>query len=111
MSLPIDVVMYFTKDCSNRLLVTFAFPYALAAIGWKTYMINAAWDVLELVYVLFYWVETKGKTLEEINELLDGTKHTDAPDLESVMAGTADLGVLMGEEPAIEESPITIGKK
>jgi hypothetical protein len=47
-------------------MVTFAFPYALEAIGWKTYMINGARDVLELLFVLFFWVETKGKSLEEI---------------------------------------------
>ena len=51
------------------LLVTFAFPYALEAIGWKTYMINGACDVLELAFVLLFWVETKGKTLEEIDEV------------------------------------------
>lgn len=51
------------------LLVTFAFPYALAAIEWKTYMINGAWDVLELAFVLYFWVETKGKSLEEIDEV------------------------------------------
>lgn len=60
----------------------FAFPFALQDIGWKTYMINGSWDALELVFILWYWVETKGKTLEEIDELLDGTKHSDAPDLE-----------------------------
>lgn len=50
-------------------MVTFAFPYALAAIGWKTYMINGAWDVLEIAFLIYFWVETKGKTLEEIDEV------------------------------------------
>ncbi|KAJ5633133.1 hypothetical protein N7490_009472 [Penicillium lividum] len=59
-----------TKGCG--LLTTFAFPYALEAIGWKTYMINGAWDVLELAFVIFFWVETKGKTLEEIDEVMNG---------------------------------------
>ena len=53
------------------LMVTFAFPFALDRIGWKTYMINGAWDVLELLFVLTYWIETKGRTLEEIDESLD----------------------------------------
>jgi len=51
------------------LMVTFAFPYALAAIKWKTYMINGAWDIFELAFVFYFWVETKGKTLEEIDEV------------------------------------------
>ncbi|KAK4934402.1 hypothetical protein LTR10_024326 [Elasticomyces elasticus] len=53
------------------LMVTFSFPSALEAIGWKTYMINGAWDVLELVVVLVTWVETRGRTLEENDENLD----------------------------------------
>lgn len=44
-------------------------------------MINGAWDILELLFVIFFWVETKGKSLEEIDELIDGTKHHDARDL------------------------------
>ncbi|KAH7121407.1 MFS sugar transporter-like protein [Dactylonectria macrodidyma] len=49
------------------LMVTFAFPFALDKIGWKTYMINGAWDVLELLFVILYWVETNGRTLEDID--------------------------------------------
>ncbi|RDW57613.1 MFS sugar transporter-like protein [Coleophoma cylindrospora] len=93
------------------LLVTFAFPFALDAISWKTYMINGAWDVLELVFVLYYWVETKDKTLEEIDELLDGSKHSQAPDLEAVMAGKAELGdCIVGVEPVVEVS-VEAGKQ
>ncbi|KAH6667543.1 MFS sugar transporter-like protein [Halenospora varia] len=78
-------------------MVTFAFPYALAAITWKTYMINGAWDVIEFLFVLYFWVETKGKTLEEIDELFDGEKHSDVPDLEAIMNGKADVGDLVVE--------------
>lgn len=53
------------------LMVTFAFPFALEKIGWKTYMINGAWDVLELLFVILYWVETNGRTLEDIDNNLD----------------------------------------
>lgn len=35
-------------------------------------MINGAWDVLQVLYVVWCWVETKGKTLEEIDELFGG---------------------------------------
>jgi hypothetical protein len=67
------------------LMVTFAFPFALEAIGWKTYMINGAWDVLELVVVLVFWVETRGRTLEEIDENLDGEVHSEAPKLQAIL--------------------------
>ncbi len=67
------------------LMVTFSFPFALEAIGWKTYMINGAWDVLELVVVLVFWVETRGRTLEEIDENLDGELHSEAPKLQALL--------------------------
>lgn len=66
------------------LMVTFAFPFALEAIGWKTYMINGAWDVIQLVVVLVFWVETRGRTLEEIDANLDGVMHSDMPELHNV---------------------------
>ncbi|KXS94198.1 hypothetical protein AC578_9959 [Pseudocercospora eumusae] len=56
------------------LMVTFAFPYALDDIGWKTYMINGAWDFIQLAVIAWTWVETRGKTLEEIDLLLDEGK-------------------------------------
>ena len=64
-------------------------------------MINGAWDVV-IVFLLvsnhstsfayhsaytlqwYYWIETKGKSLEEIDEAIEGTKHSDVPDLEMV---------------------------
>ncbi|KIW18328.1 hypothetical protein PV08_02616 [Exophiala spinifera] len=72
------------------LMCTFAFPYALEAIGWKTYMINGAWDVLCLVVVLVTWVETKGRTLEEIDENLDGVVHSEVPKLATIMGVSQD---------------------
>lgn len=80
------------------LMVTFSFPFALEAIGWKTYMINGAWDVLELVVVLVTWVETRGRTLEEIDENLDGVVHSDVPKLETLM------GVPQAERVGIVEA-------
>ncbi|KAK5119743.1 hypothetical protein LTR85_007319 [Meristemomyces frigidus] len=75
------------------LMVTMAFPYALDAIGWKTYMINGVWDVLQFAFVLYYWVETAGKTLEEIDEVIDGTKHSDVPNITMIIEGKAVMDV------------------
>lgn len=78
-------------------------------------MINGAWNVLELAFVVYFWVETKGKTLEEIDEvsfktvvclrrdlllivkLFDGVKHSDAPDIEAILKGKVDLSNLIVE--------------
>jgi hypothetical protein len=49
-----------------------AMPYALNAIGWKTYIINASVDFLMLAGVILFWVETRGLTLEEVDKKFDG---------------------------------------
>ena len=83
-------------------MTTFSYPYALEAIGWKMYMINGAWDIIELCFVAVYWVETKGLTLEEIDKVLDGEKHSQVPDLEDYMKGKVDAGhVLTGIELSV----------
>jgi hypothetical protein len=74
------------------LLVTFAFPYALEAIGWKTYMINGAWDFVQIAVIVWTWVETRGKSLEEVDELLDGTTHNNAEVILGISAKAADAG-------------------
>ncbi|KIX07598.1 uncharacterized protein Z518_02251 [Rhinocladiella mackenziei CBS 650.93] len=76
----------------SGLLVTMAFPFSLDAIGWKTYIINASADILMLVGVLYYWVETRGLTLEEVDRLFDGEKHSDVPDLKVVTSGEVEIG-------------------
>jgi hypothetical protein len=70
------------KICS--IFVTMVFPYMFNSIGWKTYMANASWNCLFLMYVYFCWVETRGRTLEEIDEIFDGVKHSDVPDLKDL---------------------------
>lgn len=91
----------------SGLLVTMAFPFAMAAIGWKTYIINASADVVMLVGVLWFWVETKGLTLEEVDKLFEGEKHSDVPDLKAVLDGEVELGGKIFKEeiivPAKEE--------
>lgn len=94
------------------------FPFALEAIAWKTYIINASWDVLELLYLVWAWVETKDKTLEEIDAIFDGHKHSQAPDVEQILHGQASVpvSVIEGVEPSAadtedaEEVQVSVGK-
>lgn len=97
-----------TKLCG--LFVTMVFPFALDAIGWKTYIINASFDILMILFVIFYWVETKGLTLEEVDERFDGVKHSSVPDLEELKRGKVDL-VIDGLEPVTHVPTIRSGKK
>lgn len=71
------------------LMIKFAFPFAFAAIGYRTYMVNGAFNVLAPIFVIFTCVETKGKSLEEIDVLMDGEEHAHLPDVHNVMAEKA----------------------
>ncbi|EXJ80600.1 hypothetical protein A1O3_06883 [Capronia epimyces CBS 606.96] len=94
---PVEVLNYSTRATGMALytfwangmglMITFAFPYSFDAIGWKTYMINASFNVLTLIYVSIYWVETSGRSLEEVDALMDGEKHADVPDVLDVLKG------------------------
>lgn len=47
----------------------FAIPIALERISWKTYLVFLATCFCEAVYYWFIMVETKGHTLEELNDI------------------------------------------
>ncbi|KAI8317051.1 High-affinity glucose transporter [Colletotrichum sp. SAR11_240] len=51
-------------------------PLAIERISWRYYAINGGWNlgILAVVYCLF--VETKGRTLEEIDEVFDGVVYS-----------------------------------
>lgn len=68
-------------------------PIGLTNIGWKMYMINGSWDIIIVVLIAVYWVETKGKTLEEIDAIFEGEKHSSVPDVETVRSGSATVDV------------------
>ncbi|KAF9267757.1 general substrate transporter [Marasmius fiardii PR-910] len=50
----------------------FVNPWAIDAIGWWYYIVYCGWLIIELVFVVTYIVETKGRTLEETAALFDG---------------------------------------
>lgn len=53
------------------LINQFGTPVALAEIGYKTYIIFGVWNLVELVISYFWSVETKGFTLEELDEIFE----------------------------------------
>ncbi|TKA75488.1 hypothetical protein B0A49_02019 [Cryomyces minteri] len=50
---------------------TFAAPIALANIGYWFYVFFVFWDVFEFAFIYFFFVETKGRTLEELHEVFE----------------------------------------
>ncbi|KAM3554467.1 hypothetical protein MY1884_006123 [Beauveria asiatica] len=101
---PPEVMPYATRANGNALssfvlnglalLLVFVMPIGLDKIGWKMYMINGSWDIIVLALIAVYWVETKGKTLEEIDALFDGGVHSTVQNVEHVRQGREilDLG-------------------
>ncbi|TVY26900.1 Lactose permease [Lachnellula hyalina] len=85
----------FSQFSLNALALVFVFimPIGLANIGWKMYMVNASWDIVIVGLIAFFWIETKGKTLEEIDAIFEGEKHSSVPDIEEVRLGKAKIDV------------------
>jgi len=64
-------------------------PIALAKLGWKYYIVFVVWDMFELIFVYFFIIETRNRTLEETAALFDGKEH--AAKLANVAAVRAGL--------------------
>lgn len=59
-------------------------------------------------------METKGKTLEEIDVLFDGEKHSDVPDVDTVLKSRQDFEILHGQVIADDDyaaTTIEVGTK
>ncbi|KAI1372172.1 putative hexose carrier protein [Hypoxylon crocopeplum] len=85
----------FSTLALNLLACVFVFimPIGINNIGWRMYMVNGSWDIVIAVLIAVFWVETKGKTLEEIDALFEGEKHSSVPDVEQVRTGQVELDV------------------
>ncbi|KAK3617945.1 hypothetical protein LTR22_026549 [Elasticomyces elasticus] len=53
------------------LVPIFTFPVTMTRIGWITYMLNGGFNVVVMVVVAWYWVETKNLSLEEVSGLFE----------------------------------------
>jgi len=56
---------------------TYVIPYAMEWSGWGFYLISAFWCFAEVAVMWFYFPETARMTLEEIDKVFDGIRHTD----------------------------------
>jgi MFS family permease len=50
---------------------TYATPIALAKIAWRVYIVYAVWNVVQAAWIYFFFVETKGRTLEEMDHIFN----------------------------------------
>ena len=50
---------------------TYGISVGIAKIGWKLYIVYIAWICIEMVVIFWFFVETAGKTLEELSEIFN----------------------------------------
>ncbi|KAM0158784.1 hypothetical protein ACHAPG_003960 [Botrytis cinerea] len=50
---------------------TFVTGIAFSGAGWRYYYLFVFWDLLEVAFIYFFFVETKGRTLEELTEIFN----------------------------------------
>lgn len=53
---------------------TFVTEIAFTGASWRYYFLFIFWDAFEVAFIYFLFVETKGKTLEELTEMFRAKK-------------------------------------
>ncbi|KAF8966491.1 hypothetical protein BDZ97DRAFT_1756625 [Flammula alnicola] len=80
----------------------FVNPWAPAAISWWYYGVYCGWLILGLLFVIFFIVEPKGRTLEEIAALFDGDEQP--LDLIAMGGDTANMMMQMNRSVILSGS-------
>ncbi|KAL7624835.1 hypothetical protein AAE478_004049 [Parahypoxylon ruwenzoriense] len=86
---------------SISLVITQCSPIALAAVGWKYYILFILTNALCTLVFAFAYPETKGKSLEEIDEIFGDIK---------VAAHGGDTELSADEENAVDVFEVRAGK-
>lgn len=73
---------------------TYGISVGIEAIGWKLYLVYIGWIVVEMVTIYFFFVETAGKTLEELSEIFNA-KHPVKKSLEKTHVEVDRAGRVM----------------
>ncbi|KAH9211971.1 general substrate transporter [Leptodontidium sp. 2 PMI_412] len=66
---------------------TYGISVGIKAIGWKLYIVYIGWICIEIATIYFFFVETAGKTLEEMTEIFNA----DNPRKESTKKTKVDI--------------------
>ncbi|KAH8726796.1 general substrate transporter [Phaeosphaeriaceae sp. PMI808] len=53
---------------------TFVTGIAFSGAGWKYYLLFIFWDIFEFIFIYFFFVETRRRTLEEISDIFNSKK-------------------------------------
>ncbi|KAL2210768.1 putative sugar transporter [Sarocladium strictum] len=80
------------------LLNQFAWPVSLERIGWRTYFVFLGWCAVQTVVFYFFLPETKGRTLEELDEIFAAPSPVKASLQRAKIAVNTDNKVVAVEE-------------
>ncbi|KAG5292518.1 lactose permease [Histoplasma ohiense] len=81
---------------------TFAAPVALKNIRYWFYVFFVFWDVFEFAFIYFFYVETKGRTLEELDEVFEAPNPRKASTTPIALRRQLPVGQIDEEEPKHE---------
>ncbi|KAF2472596.1 sugar transporter [Lindgomyces ingoldianus] len=87
-----------TGGCAG-FINTFAAPIALTNIGYWFYVFFVFWDCFEFFFMYFFFVETKGLTLEEMDEIFEAKN----PRKASTDVKKVKIRTVLGTDGKVEE--------
>lgn len=76
---------------------TYGISVGIEKIGWKLYLVFIGWICVELVIIFFFFVETAGKTLEELSEIFNAPNPRNAS-LKRTRVAMDDRGQVLNVE-------------
>lgn len=74
---------------------TYGISVGIEAIAWRLYIIYCVWIAVEMVVIYFLFVETAGKTLEELSEIFEA-KNPRKASTKTVKIGLDEAGRVVG---------------
>lgn len=83
---------------------TYGISVGIEKIGWKLYLVYIGWIVFEIVIIYFFFVETAGKTLEELGEIFEAKNPRKASTMRTKIAVDETGNVLNIEGEARQHS-------
>ena len=87
------MIFSITSGCAG-FVNTFAAPEALTNIRYWFYVFFVFWDVAECAFIYFFYVETKGRTLEELDDVFESK----SPKKASLVQPTGDYQAFFTKE-------------
>ena len=75
---------------------TFVTGIAFTGAEWKYYFLFIFWDILEFIFIYFLFVETKGRTLEELSDIFQGKNRVQRSLQKTEVVVHGDEGVTEG---------------